>query len=192
MPSCSQRAINCYTGDRHEVLGPKGSVRKPGGLGKAYHATGVSCDPGAIQVPISIPPGKSMTILFGLGYSDDENEINSLILKYKDTETAEKELSAVSALGRHPGRLEGGNLGPGDGHPHQRMAPRTSHGMSARTAFYQCGGHMGSGTNSRMPWHLYTRPDILREQIIRSSKGSLRRRCTALVAPSRRHRGQDG
>ena len=172
----SSGAINCYTGDRHEVLGPKGSVRKPGGLGKKFTcATGVSYDTcGAIQVQNSIPPGKSMTIQFGLGYSDDENEINSLILKYKDTETAEKELSAV--LQHWDGILGALKVETSDRAMdilingwllYQNISCR----LSARTAFYQCGGAYGFRDQLQDAMALvYTRPDILREQIIRSSE----------------------
>jgi len=172
----SSGSINCYTGDRHEVLGPKGSVKEPGGLGRKFTcATGVSYDPcGAIQVPVSIPPGMSVTILFGLGYSSNESEINNLILKYRDTEMAVRELFAVrqhwdSILGglkvetsdRAMDILVNGWL------LYQTISCR----IYARTAFYQCGGAYGFRDQLQDAMALvYTRPDMLREQIIRSSE----------------------
>jgi len=172
----SSSAVSCYTGDRQEVLGPGGSVKEPGGLGRKFScATGVSYAPcGAIQVPVSIPPGKSATIVFGLGYSDDEGEIISLITKYRDAGKAEKALSAVrhhwdailgavkvETLDRAMDILANGWL------LYQTISCR----LYARTAFYQCGGAYGFRDQLQDAMALvYTRPDMLREQIIRSSE----------------------
>lgn len=172
----SSEAINGYTGDRQEILGPKGSVKKPGGLGRKLScATGVSYDPcGAIQVSVFIPPGMSRTILFGLGCSEDEREINSLLQKYKDTDMAAKELCAVrqywdDILGalkvntsdRAIDILINGWL------LYQNITCR----IYARTAFYQCGGAYGFRDQLQDAMALvYARPEMLKEQIIRSSE----------------------
>ncbi|MBP7177094.1 MAG: hypothetical protein KBA53_12885 [Thermoclostridium sp.] len=172
----SSEMITGYTGDKQEVLGLKGSVRDPQGLdGKFSCATGVCYDPcGVIAVPIAIGPKQKRTVLFGLGYSDDEEEIHSLCRKYKDSRMAATELSAVK-------RYWQDMLGDIQVKTDDRAIDLLVNGwllyqtiscrIFARTAFYQCGGAYGFRDQLQDSMSLiFSHPEMLREQILLSSQ----------------------
>jgi cellobiose phosphorylase len=168
----SSEMITEYTGDREEFLGQKGSVYRPAGLEhKLSCSTGVCFDScGVIRVSVAIKPIESKVILFGLGYSEDNDEIDGLRLKYKDVTKATKELIRVrqyweDILGkvkiettdRAMDILVNGWL------LYQTLACR----MNARAAFYQCGGAYGFRDQLQDSLaFLFTKPEILRNQIL--------------------------
>lgn len=171
----SSEMISGYTGDRQEFLGLKGSVRDPQGLNiKLSCNTGVCYDTcGTIQVSIAIKPNESKTVVFGLGYSDDFDEIDTLCQKYKDVAKIQNELAKIKAyweeiLGtikvetsdRAIDILVNGWL------LYQTISCR----INARAAFYQCGGAYGYRDQLQDALSLlYTSPGILREQILIAS-----------------------
>ena len=168
----SSEMITGYTGDRQEFFGTKGSIWKPQGLeGKLSCNTGACYDPcGVIQVSVAIPPGESRTVLFGLGESDDFEEIELLRKKYRDVSMALAERKKVRAYwenltgtvkvetqDRAVDILVNGWL------LYQVLSCR----ISARAAFYQCGGAYGFRDQLQDGLALlYTKPEILRNQII--------------------------
>lgn len=172
----SSEMITGYTGNKQEVLGLKGSVRDPRGLDSNLScSTGACYDPcGTVQVSIFIRPGEKKTLLFGLGYCDDEAEISALRRKYRDISASENELAKVRAywddfLGavkvesadRAIDILVNGWL------LYQAVSCR----LYARTAFYQCGGAYGFRDQLQDTMALvYACPGLLREQIIKSSE----------------------
>lgn len=171
----SSGMITSYTGDRQEVLGPGGSVREPGGLGEKFSCrTGEGYDPcGAIQVPVSIGPGGSVTVIFGLGCSNSEEEIGRMRTRYRDVGAADAELERVKQywddlLGavkvettdRAMDILVNGWL------LYQAVSCR----LFARAAFYQCGGAYGFRDQLQDAMALvWTKPEMLKEQILLAS-----------------------
>lgn len=168
----SNELIRGYTGDRQEFLGPKGSIREPGGLDtKLTNHTGVCYDScGVIQVSISIAPNESKTVLFGLGMSDNQLDIQCLRNKYKDVNKYEDELNKVkdywnSMLGtitvktkdRAIDLLVNGWL------LYQTISCR----INARAAFYQCGGAYGYRDQLQDTLALiFADPNALKNQIL--------------------------
>ena len=164
-----------YTGDRQEVLGRGGCVQHPLGLdGALSNTTGVGLDScGAIQTTVKLRPGEQRHIVFGLGYSNDADEIHSLCSKYKDVERTNQEFAAMQAywedtLGKVQVQtadkavnfmLNGWLL-------YQTISCR----MFARAAFYQCGGAYGFRDQLQDGMALvYAQPEMLREQILMAS-----------------------
>ncbi len=161
-----------YTGDRQEFLGNKGNIRQARGAeSKLSCNTGVCFDAcGAIQVSIAIQPGESRTVLFGLGQSNDFNEICKIRDKYRDITQVEKELQRVKnywdkLLGTVKVKtndkaidfLVNGWL------LYQTVSCR----IQARAGFYQCGGAYGYRDQLQDTLSLLlTDPSILRRQIL--------------------------
>ena len=171
----SSEMITGYTGDRQEFLGLKGSVLNPQGLDiKLSCNTGVCYDScGTIQVSIAIKPNESKTVVFGLGYSADFEEIHTLRCKYKDVAEVQKELTGVKAywediLGkvkvetsdRAIDILVNGWL------LYQTISCR----INARAAFYQCGGAYGFRDQLQDALALlYASPSTVKELILKAS-----------------------
>ncbi|HKL79298.1 MAG TPA: hypothetical protein VJ888_02555 [Mobilitalea sp.] len=168
----SSEMIRGYTGDRQEFLGGKGSVTNPLGLDRKLSCnTGVCYDScGAIQVSIAIQPCEDRTVLFGLGMSQDNEEIIKLRNKYKDTSKAKEEREKIKAywdmtLGvikvktsdRAIDIMVNGWL------LYQTISCR----INARAAFYQCGGAYGYRDQLQDTLSLqFTNPEALRNQIV--------------------------
>ncbi len=168
----SSEMIVGYTGDRQEFLGQKGSIREPRGAEvKLSCNTGVCYDScGAIQVSVAIQPQESKTVLFGLGQSNNLNEIYQTRNKYKDVSAADKELDRVKdywdrLLGtvqvktkdRALDILVNGWL------LYQTISCR----INARAGFYQCGGAYGYRDQLQDTLSLlFTDSGILRRQIL--------------------------
>ncbi len=168
----SSEMIKAYTGDRQEFLGLKGSIRNPQGLDtKLSNHTGVCYDScGAIQVSISVQPKETKTVLFGLGISSDDNEIQTLRYKYKNTENAQKELERVKSYWEN-------TLGVIQVKTKDRaidimvnnwlLYQTISCRINARAAFYQCGGAYGYRDQLQDTLSLiFTNPGALRNQIL--------------------------
>lgn len=164
-----------YTGDRQEVFGRGGSVQYPLGLdGALSNATGVGLDScGAIQAAVRLRPGEHRHVVFGLGYSNDDDKIHALCAKYKDADRISQEFSAMEAywediLGKV--QVQTGdktiNIMLNGWLLYQTISCR----MFARAAFYQCGGAYGFRDQLQDGMALvYARPDMLREQILTAS-----------------------
>lgn len=171
----SNEMIIGYTGDKQEFIGLKGSINNPLGLGgKPSFNTGSCFDScGVIQVSIAIRHNETKTVIFGLGYSDDTEKINTLRYKYKNLERVQEELNKVNAyweniLGtlrvetsdRSIDILVNGWL------LYQTISCR----INARAAFYQCGGAYGYRDQLQDSLSLvFTKPDMLRNQILIAS-----------------------
>ena len=167
----SSEMITGYTGDRQEFLGPRGSVWNPRGIeNKLKCNTGAGYDPcGAIQISIALRPSETRTVLFGLGESDDFDEIELLRKKYRDSSLAKSELERVKAywdelLGtiRVETRDKAIDYLVNGWLLYQTLSCR----IYARAAFYQCGGAYGFRDQLQDALALlYTKPEILRNQI---------------------------
>jgi cellobiose phosphorylase len=168
----SSEMIAGYTGDRQEFLGTKGSVWNPQKLeGKLSCNTGACYDScGVIQVSVAVPPGESKTVLFGLGESDDFEEIEELRKKYRDASMALAERKKVRMYWEDL-------LGGIRVETHDRAMDILVNGwllyqtvscrINARAAFYQCGGAYGFRDQLQDGLALlYSKPEILRSQII--------------------------
>ena len=171
----SNEHIAGYTGDRQEVLGRGGSVQYPLGLdGALSNTTGVGLDPcGAIQVTVKLMPGEHKRVVFGLGYSNDDDEIHALCSKYKDVDRVSQEFAAMEVYWTDTlGKIQ---VQTGDKAVnfmlngwllYQTIACR----MFARAAFYQCGGAYGFRDQLQDGMALvYAQPELLKEQILMAS-----------------------
>jgi cellobiose phosphorylase len=170
----SNEMIIGYTGDRREFFGPEGSVQKPKGiLRKLSCNTGVSNDTcGAIQVSVAVSPGETKTVVFALGYGNNErlDQINDLRYKYKDCNKVWEELNKVKAYWNEL-------LGTIQVETKDRAIDIMVNGwllyqtlscrINARAAFYQCGGAYGYRDQLQDALALlYTKPELLRNQIM--------------------------
>lgn len=176
----SNETIIGYTGNRQEVLGLKGSVCDPRGLGvKLSCNTGACYDScGAIQISAVMGSGESKAIIFGLGYSDDKNEIQRLLTKYRDAAVPRQELSFVKAYWKKilgAVQIETSDKAIDILVNGWLLYQTISCRIFARTAFYQCGGAYGFRDQLQDALALvYARPDILRDHIKRSSERQFR------------------
>ncbi len=168
----SSERIDCYTGDRQEFLGQKGNNKEPRGAEvKLSCNTGVRYDScGAIQVSVVIQPGESKTVLFGLGQSNNLEEIYKIRYKYRDVAAAKKELDRVKAYWN---RL----LGTVQVKTKDRAIDILINGwllyqtvscrINARAGFYQCGGAYGYRDQLQDTLSLiFADSSILRRQIL--------------------------
>ncbi len=168
----SSETIVGYSGDRHEFLGKKGGIWEPRGAEvKLSCNTGVGYDPcGAIQVSVAVQPQESKTLLFGLGQSNNLNEIVTTRYKYRDIAAAQKELDRVRD---HWDRL----LGTVQVKTKDRAVDILVNGwllyqtlacrINARAGFYQCGGAYGYRDQLQDTLSLlFADPGILRRQIL--------------------------
>ncbi|HHV09036.1 MAG TPA: hypothetical protein GXX75_02005 [Clostridiales bacterium] len=168
----SNEMIIGYSGDRHEFFGVHGNYQDPEGADtKLSCHTGVCYDPcGVIQVSIAVAPKESKQVIFGLGYSNDTNEIRRIRYKYKEAEKVsleykrlqdywEKILGTVKVKTPDPAidiMVNGWLL-------YQTISCR----INARTAFYQCGGAYGYRDQLQDTLSLiFTDPEALRRQIL--------------------------
>jgi len=167
----SSEMIKGYTGDRQEFLGAKGSVWNPQGLeNKLSCSTGAGYDScGVIQVSIAIPSNESRSVLFGLGESEDFEEIEQLRKKYRDAEMALTERKKIRTYWEEL-------LGAVRVETHDRAIDILVNGwllyqtiscrINARAAFYQCGGAYGFRDQLQDGLALlYADPKILGDQI---------------------------
>ena len=168
----SNEMITGYTGDRQEFLGPRGSIYQPRGAdAKLSCNTGVCYDScGAIKVSVAVKPGETKTVIFGLGYSNDLDEIAKLRYKYKETAKVEQELNHVKeywsqTLGSL--RVKTGDKAINYLVNGWLLYQTISCRINARTAFYQCGGAYGYRDQLQDTLSLiFADPTALRKQII--------------------------
>jgi cellobiose phosphorylase len=168
----SSEMIIGYTGDRQEFLGRRGTITNPRGVGRKLSCnTGAGFDScGTIQVSVSIPPKETRTVLFGLGQSNDPNEIIRLRQKYRDITKAADELNKVKAYWEE-------KLGVVTVRTKDRAIDILVNGwllyqtiscrINARAAFYQCGGAYGYRDQLQDTLALtFTEPQALRNQLL--------------------------
>ncbi len=168
----SSEMIIGYTGDRQEFLGPKGNLLEPRGAdAKLTNKTGVCYDScGAIKVAIALQPKESKTLLFGLGQSNNDQEIHKLRHKYKNITKAQEELDKVKKYWEE-------TLGTIQVKTKDRAIDIMVNGwliyqtiscrINARAAFYQCGGAYGYRDQLQDTLSLiFTNPNALRNQIL--------------------------
>ena len=144
----SSEKISSYTGDRNEVLYKKDRLSKSEAQDLVFSKTvGAGYDPsGTIQIEIKLAAKEKKKIIFGLGYSKDEEEIERICHKYKQAVEVEEELKnikeywekltnkiVVTSNNRAMDFLVNGWL------IYQTYACR----IKARAAFYQAGGAYG-------------------------------------------------
>ncbi len=91
--SYSNLAVSSYTGDRSEFIGRNSSLSEPSALTRkalSGHA-GAALDPCfGLQVQVELDPGQTAEVIFILGYAQDSNQANELILHTKEPELVEK------------------------------------------------------------------------------------------------------
>ncbi len=168
----SSETIKGYTGDRQEFIGARGTVREPRGVdSKLSNRTGTCYDPcGTIQVSIAIPPKEDRSVVFGLGLSDNKQDIIRLRNKYRDIASYEEELANVKTYWEK-------TLGVIKVKTKDRAIDIMVNGwllyqtiscrINARAAFYQCGGAYGYRDQLQDTLSLvFTNPDALRRQIL--------------------------
>lgn len=168
----SSEMIKGYTGNKREFFGIKGSIANPEGLDKKLLCNaGVGYDPcGTIQVSLSIKPGETKSLVFGLGQCDSTSEIIRLKNKYKDLTEFDNELEKVN---KHWDKLLGTiKVKTSDRSMdillngwllYQTIACR----INARAAFYQAGGAFGYRDQLQDVLSLlHTSPQTAREQIL--------------------------
>ena len=164
--------ITGYTGDRQEFLGAGGSVWNPLGLEKKLSCnTGACYDScGAIQVSIAVKPNETRTVLFGLGQSEDFDEIEILRRKYRDIEMAKREQEKIRAYWQEilgTIRIESSDKAMDFLVNGWLLYQTLSCRIHARAAFYQCGGAYGFRDQLQDGLALlYAKPEILRNQIL--------------------------
>ena len=167
----SSEMIKGYTGNRREFLGRKGSILKPEGLVKDLSCkTGASYDPcGAIKIKVRLEPEENKNIVFAIGQSPIQEEINILVQKYKDVKNVVKEFERVRIYWE-------GILGNIKVKTNDRAIDIMVNGwllyqtiscrINARAAFYQAGGAYGYRDQLQDTLSLlYTSPNSLRDQI---------------------------
>lgn len=168
----SNEMIQGYTGDRQEFLGAKGDIFNPQGADKKLScSTGVGFDPcGAIQITVAIGPSDSKTVVFGLGQSEDFEEIHAIRQNYRDITKVNEALEKVKVywdkmLGTIQVRTKDRaiDIMANGWLLYQTISCR----INARAAFYQCGGALGYRDQLQDTLSLiFTDPGALRKQIL--------------------------
>ena len=144
----SEKVTSC-TGSRKEFLGTSISARYPQGLSlPGFSGTvGAGIDPcGVIQVCLTLAPGETRSLLFGLGQTAGQSEIAELIKHFRVTANCREELGKVREYWDK-------KLGGVEVHTPDRTLDILMNGwlhyqvlscrIKARAAFYQCGGAFG-------------------------------------------------
>ncbi len=171
----SSEEVVSYTGDRKEFFGVNGNIERPQGLGKDLsNRIGAALDPcGVIRVETSIKPGEKKTIVFGLGQCDDEETINRICMKYRDTLQVDHEMEKVRDYwAKTTGQIKvttkdlAVDILANGWLMYQTITCR----IRARTAFYQSGGAYGFRDQLQDVLSLLdTAPEMAREQIVLAS-----------------------
>ena len=87
----SSEKIASFTGSRREFLGTTGFSRYPQGLSSASFSgsVGAGLDPcGVLQVCITLEPGESRSLVFGLGQAESENLVADLVQRLRSHRSA--------------------------------------------------------------------------------------------------------
>ncbi|MDO1528750.1 glycosyl transferase family 36 [Fulvimonas sp. R45] len=168
--------MSACTGDRLEFLGRHGTVQRPAALleHRALSGrTGAGLDPcGALQVPLELPPGGQVELLFMLGDAESRDAARALVRKHRaagiDAALAGLQAQWNTLLDtvqvRTPDRAM--DILLNDWLPYQVLACR----LWARTAYYQASGAYGFRDQLQDVMALCaSRPDVARGHLLRAA-----------------------
>ncbi|HEY3333031.1 MAG TPA: glucoamylase family protein [Capsulimonadaceae bacterium] len=175
------RVAASYTGDRAEFIGRNGTLAHPEAMmrDRLSGTTGTGLDPcGAIQVDISIEPGREETVVILLGEAKSVDDARALITRYRDHNEAAKALRETQAWWEHTlsavtveTPVQSVDLLLNRWTLYQAICCR----IWGRSAFYQSGGAYGFRDQLQdVMAVLISRPEIARAQILRSAARQFR------------------
>jgi len=164
------------SGDRHEFLGPLGTVAQPLALRDGTPLSGrlgAGLEPcGALQTRIELPPGTQLDLRFLLGEAADEAAAQALVGKYR---AADIDGVLVDIAAQWNGLLDAVQVRT----PDRAMDillndwllyQVTSCRLWARTAYYQASGAYGFRDQLQDVMALcVSRPDLAREHLLRAA-----------------------
>ncbi|MGE5845940.1 MAG: GH36-type glycosyl hydrolase domain-containing protein, partial [Ignavibacteria bacterium] len=161
------------TGDRNEFIGRNCSLRNPDAMTRSHLSgkTGAALDPcAAIQVPFELADNQEQEIIFKLGSGKNENEVISLLHRFRGSMAARTELEAVWNYWKKT--LDAVQVETPDTSLniltngwllYQTLACR----IWARTGYYQSGGAFGFRDQLQDVMSLiYTEPNITRQHLL--------------------------
>jgi cellobiose phosphorylase len=164
------------TGDRHEFLGPLGTVAQPLALCDGTPLSGrlgAGLEPcGALQVRIELPPGTQLELRFLLGEAADDSAAQALVGKYRAADI-DGVLADVAA--QWNGLLDAVQVRTPDRAldillNDWLLYQITSCRLWARTAYYQASGAYGFRDQLQDVMALcVSRPDLAREHLLRAA-----------------------
>ncbi len=164
----------CFTADRFEFLGPRGSLRDPAALKRERMAgkTGPALDPcGALQVKFNLAPGQERVLSFRLGLGRDSDEARKLAVHSRGETAA---ASALNKVWQYWKRILGTvyvetpdqsfNMMANGWLLYQSLACR----FWGRSSIYQSGGAYGFRDQLQDSLSLiYSAPELVREHLLR-------------------------
>ena len=174
-------AIESVSGDREEFFGSAGSRARPAALGRVALSgrVGTGLDPcGALQVLVTIQPGETIDGAFVLGEGETRGAARALARKHRDAAAPQRMLVEAKDLWRHLlGAVVVRTPDPAidvlvnNWLLYQVLTCR----VWGRSAFYQSGGAYGFRDQIQdVLALLHTRPDIVREHILRAAAHQFR------------------
>lgn len=170
-----------FTTDRTEFIGRGGSLRSPAAMSriKLSGRSGCTSDPcTALMVPFELYEGQEKEIIFRLGAADSIDAARVLAIQFKGREAAHKALQQVHDYWRETlGKVQINtpvlslNMLANGWLTYQTLASR----ILARSGYYQSGGAYGFRDQLQDVLSLlYIKPDIAKEQILRSASRQFR------------------
>lgn len=164
------------TGDRREFIGRNRSAAIPAAMERQSLSgnVGAGYDPcGAVQVKVSLEAGEVRKLTFLMGEVDNQEELRILLGQYRTTREVEEELRKIKDFWDQSLSIVqvktpdlSMDLMLNRWLLYQTWACR----LWARTGFYQAGGAYGFRDQLQDVMALvYNRPDLMREQILRSA-----------------------
>ncbi|MGI6705295.1 MAG: GH36-type glycosyl hydrolase domain-containing protein [Clostridia bacterium] len=165
-----------FTGDRREFIGRNRSVVNPAAMERQYLSgnIGAGYDPcGAVQVKTTLEAGEVRKLTFLMGEVDNREELKNVLRQFPTTREVEEELKKTKAFWDQSLSIVqvktpdlSMDLMLNRWFLYQTWACR----LWARTGFYQDGGAYGFRDQLQDVMALvYNRPDLTREQIMRSA-----------------------
>ncbi|HSP70249.1 MAG TPA: glucoamylase family protein [Bryobacteraceae bacterium] len=174
--AASSPGPSSYSGDRRAFLGRNRSFQNPAALDSTRldNRTGAGFDPAAaLQVQISLEPGRETDVVFLLGQADSAEEARAVISRYQSTEQVYRALSAtrhwwdrkLGAIEVHTPQLSVDFL-LNRWLPYQALSCR----FWGRSAMYQSGGAFGFRDQLQDSLaFLYFAPALTRSHILASA-----------------------
>ncbi len=169
-------AAHSMSGDRHEFLGPLGTLAQPLALRDGTPLSGhlgAGLEPcGALQVRVELPPGTQLDLRFLLGEAADEGAAQALVEKYR---AADIDGVLVDIAAQWNGLLDAVQVRTPDRAldlllNDWLLYQVTSCRLWARTAYYQASGAYGFRDQLQDVMALcVSRPDLAREHLLRAA-----------------------